>query len=60
MRGYHSYHLHVFLGDKAKLVVEATQSESQLLVLPAQTFVFVQQRKKLTLRLSETLQLQKK
>ena len=58
MRGYHSYHLQVLLGDKAQLVVKATQRESQLLVFPAQTFVFVQKRKKLTLRLPQALQLQ--
>lgn len=58
VRGYHSYHLHVLLCDEAKLVVEATHRESQLLIFPAQTFVFVQKRKELTLGLSQTLQLQ--
>lgn len=58
--GHHSCHLQVLLGHKAKFVIKATQGEGQLFVFPAQTFVFIQKGKKLTLRFSQTLQLNRR
>lgn len=57
---YHSCHLQILLGHKTKFVIKATQGQSQLFVFPAQAFVFIQKRKKLTLCFSQTLQLKKK
>lgn len=57
VKGYQSYHLHVFLSNKTQLIFDAVQLENQLFVLPTQSSVFIKKRKKLTLCLPKTLQL---